>query len=242
MMTHNQNTTATSSGNISSAQAGVSESLVQPRSSFYDHIRAAADAVVEFALATYADGQGRVYGETAIAAVAALTGEFALRSTGMALPDKGALVVGGVQDGILFADTANHTAWSMITRAAAMAGLKPEELPDLSDIISRTLSGFGKSQFPPLTVPPRHFPRECALNAGPRLRGRIVAIGERYSLPPTDIVLVLGWAVGAMIIMMRKSLPPAISVRLAAEVMIGMSRVGPLDRPMDDLVRSHAAA
>jgi len=203
----------------------------------YGSVKNAAEEIVALMLETYADGSGKVYGETAIAAAAALAGEFALRATGLPLPPPGALAVGGVQDGILFADPTRATAWSMITRAAGVAGVAA--LPDLAPIIIRTLGAVGTPRFPPLTIPPQYLPREPAFNAGPRLRATVRNIGERQRLSPSDLVVVLGWAVGSMIIRTRLTLPPAIMIQLAAEIMIAASRVGPLDQPAVD--RSRAA-
>jgi hypothetical protein len=118
----------------------------------------------------------------------------------------------------------------MITRAAGTAGLATEELPDLSAIVARTLTSIGKTNFPPLTVPLANL-RDSPPNACARLRAEVCAIGKRHHLDLAELAVVLGWATGSLILMARNGVRPAISVRLAAEVMIAMSRMGPLSKP-----------
>jgi hypothetical protein len=59
----------------------------------------------------------------------------------------------------------------------------------------------------------------------------------RQGLSASELVVVLGWAVGALIIRMRLSLTPATMVQLAAEIMMATSRVGPFDEPVADVTR-----
>lgn len=201
------------------------------RPSFYDCLRRASTDIVSLLLARYADDQGRVHAETVIAALAALAGEFALRTTGFPLPKNGTFIAGGVQDGILFADPTQPTAWSMVVKAAAVAGLPEEDVPDLTQVLRRAIDGIGHTPFPPLSIPSEHFPREWPPYACQRFRDDVRAIGESNSLTMSELVVVLGWAIGDLIIRTRTNLPPAISIRLAAEIMIGVSRMAPLTGP-----------
>src|SRR3954470_14872444 len=78
------------------------------------HCANAASEIVTMLLAAYTV-QRRLQADAAIAAAAALTGEFALRSTGIRLPDKGT-VSGDAMNDVLFAGApeGRPTAWMFV--------------------------------------------------------------------------------------------------------------------------------
>src|SRR2546423_5937171 len=72
-----------------------------PPSGNLQHCANAASDIVAMLLAAYTV-QRRLQADAVIAAAAALTGEFALRSTGLPIPDKGA-IPGDATSDVLFA-------------------------------------------------------------------------------------------------------------------------------------------
>src|SRR4051812_11693413 len=89
-----------------------------PPSGNLQHCANAACEIVTMLLAAYTV-QRRLQADAAIAAAAALTGEFALRSTGIRLPDKGT-VSGDAMNDVLFAGApeGRPTAWMFVMHAA----------------------------------------------------------------------------------------------------------------------------
>src|SRR5262245_6634611 len=128
--------------------------------SFYDQARKAGDDILVMLRAAYSDASGRLRAADAISAAAGLAGEFALRASGVPLPGEGALVAGGVADGVLFADVRQPTVWSMLTRAVQAVGEEADQLPDLAEITARTLDSVGQTAFPPYTIPQAYRPSE----------------------------------------------------------------------------------
>jgi hypothetical protein len=198
----------------------------------------AVEEITELLLKSYATGDKFVNAETVIGAAAALAGEYALRSTGQPLPQTPTYIAGGPQDGILYTDMAKvpagPTAWGIIVMAALQAGAAPGDVPSIPEVMTRTVAAFGKSPFPPLTVPLQYWPKEWSPNAGPRLRYKLGAIGIKYDLSAAELVLALAGAIARLIAMTKDVLAPAIAATLAAEIMIGTSRMSPLTEPMGD--------
>jgi hypothetical protein len=187
-------------------------------------------------LESYATANKVVNAETVIGAAAALVGEYALRSTGLRLPETPTYIAGGPQDGILYTDMAKvpagPTAWGVIAMAALQAGAEPRELPSIPDVMARTAAAFGKSPFPPLTVPQEYWPKEWSPNAGPRLRYDVGTIGMKHDLSAAELVMALAGTICHLIALTKDVLPPAIAATLAAEIMIGTARMAPLAEPM----------
>src|SRR3954465_10212320 len=102
-----------------------------PPSGNLQHCANAASDIVAMLLAAYTV-QRRLQADAAVAAAAALTGEFALRSTGIRLPDKGT-VSGDATNDVLFAGApeGRPTAWMFVMHAAMEAGVAAYELPKI---------------------------------------------------------------------------------------------------------------
>src|SRR4051794_29277952 len=94
-----------------------------------EHCANAASDIVAMLLAAYTVSR-RLQADAAIAAAAALTGEFALRSTGRPIPDKGA-IPGDATSDVLFAGApeGRPTAWMFVMHAAMEAGIAAYDLP-----------------------------------------------------------------------------------------------------------------
>ncbi len=213
---------------IRPAHASPVANAIPRQRSFYDRARNAGEDILALLKSRYPDQNGGLRGPDALSAAAALAGEFALRSAGLPLPDKGAWLPGGVQDHVLFVDGDNHTAWSMIVQAATAAGLAADQLPDIKRLVESVTGSLGKAPFPPLSAPPEYRPSEKPLHAGLYLRESVRDIADLHGLSLPDLVIVLGWTAGMVIVESRHTLPLAVAVRLAAEVMIGTSRLAPL--------------
>ena len=87
-----------------------------------EHCANAATDLVAMLASAYTP-RGRLQAESAIAAGAMLTGEFALRSTGVALPEQGQVQL-GLADDVLFAGAreGRPTAWMFLMHAADSSG------------------------------------------------------------------------------------------------------------------------
>lgn len=189
-----------------------------------EHCANAATDIVAMLSSAYTL-QERLQPESAIAAGAALTGEFALRATGMLLPDKGPVppdlandvLFGGVREG-------RATAWMFLMHAAVEAGLASYEVPDIEALAARIAVADKFS----LSVPEQHVPHEWLPNVAPRFRYRVIAIADAHDLSLRAVTIALAAATGQLIIRARDDLPPLIALTLAAEVMLGAARMVPL--------------
>ena len=194
-------------------------------------IKASAD-IVTFLLTTYRNDKG-VHAETVIGAGAALAGEFALRAAATArrqpLPLKGWVVASDADALIAIAPEPKMTTLlALIVDAAKDAGMPAPAAPEPLAIIARTAQAIGGSPYPPLTVERSHYPLEWSPNACPRHRAAIERIGKTHSLDDLGTAGALALAIGQIIKMTSNVLAPAISARLAAEIMIGVSRMAPM--------------
>ena len=190
------------------------------------HCANAATDIVAMLLTAYT-AHDRVKAESAVAAAAALTGEFALRSTGLTMPE-GGVVRGNAADDVLFAGAreGRTTAWMFITQAALQAGVAERDLPPIEAIA--VLAASGATAGPPLSVPEQYAPRELPMNFGPRFRHRILATADTHDLSLREITIALGAATGQLILRTQNVLPAQVAVTLAAEVMLSVSRTAPL--------------
>jgi hypothetical protein len=195
----------------------------------------AGSEILDALLIAYRDERG-IHAETIIGAAAALAGDFALRGAiedaGITLPEKDSWVVGGVADPVLYGNEqpGNHTAWSVIRAVALRAGAAEADLPNMEAVVARTTAAVGGSPFPPLTLPSKHYPKEWSPNACPRFRPQMDAIAERNGLSKADMAGLFGVVIGILIEQTKEMLSPAIAATLAAEVMIGVARMAPLQR------------
>jgi hypothetical protein len=190
---------------------------LQPVAPGGSHTAEAAKSLTALLLATYTHG-GTVHAETVIGAAAALAGEFARRAADPSEPY-------AINDILL--EGAAHgrpTMWACIEQVAANADVPPSEMPDPATLLRQI--GNGGPAFPPVTVPERHYPLEHP-SASVRLRPRVIDIADRLDLSRRDLAFALGMATAGLIELNGDDLPPAVAIRLAAEIMFG-SAMAPL--------------
>lgn len=199
-----------------------------PAGGVLERLGLAAQDMTGALMQAYRNEQG-VHAETIIGAAAALCGEFALcaaaEKSGQVLPDSG-WVVGGIADALLY--SGEISAWTLIRVAAARAGADDAALPDMAEIVARTASAIGGSPFPQLSVPNQHYPHEWSPNACPRHRAAIAEIADRHGLSGEETVLALALSVSILISQTKEVIAPALTARLAADIMIGVSRMAPM--------------
>lgn len=170
-----------------------------------------------------------------IGALAAMVGEFALRSqiikAGLSVRPGHGWVHGSAADGLLFRDGRGY-------RGAKAIGLSvwdfiaphcpANEHPDLDAIVARTEAAIGGSPFPPLTIPNDQYPSEWSPNACVRHRQAVMTLAlEHGESDPAGIAASLGIGIAVLV---GHSNSPAIMAQLAAEVMIGTARMIPLEK------------
>ena len=186
--------------------------------------------------AAYTDHNNRIHAETIVGGAAALTGEFALRATGLPIPAAG-FVFGDPINQILFEGGDGHlTLWDLLASAAAAIGVANEDLPDAREIFRRiaaaiaVIAGKGEStdNFPPLSVPTENYPREWSPNAGPRLRATVEKIAAKRTLTPRQTAYALCMATGDLIKQGKDVLAPKVAFRLAIEIMFSTAKMAPL--------------
>jgi hypothetical protein len=201
----------------------------------YVHCFEPAKELVKILMEAYGGSGGRVHAETILGAAAALTGEFALRSTGLPLPVKG-LVFGDAINDVLYEGAAHGrmTIWSFFAQAARGAGLAESELPDVIDVFRRVVGAIGSSNFPPLSVPRNNYPHEWSPNAAPRLRHKVIAIADRHGLSLRDTAFALAIATSLLMSTTRDVLAPAIAIRLVTEICFSVAKMAPLTEPIGE--------
>jgi hypothetical protein len=183
-------------------------------------------------LANYGDRNGNVHAPSVIGAAAALTGEFAQRAGGVALnTGKPGYVFGDAINAVLLEGGENGqvTVWHCLQRAARDAGLAERDLFDPIDVVKNIANAVGGPSFPPLTVPRQHYPHEYSPNACVRLRPRVIAIADQFNLSRRDLAIALAISIYQLILLTKDVLPPAVSVRLAAEIAFGVAKMNPLN-------------
>jgi hypothetical protein len=192
---------------------------------------AASQEFVALLLAEYGDRNGHVHAPSVIGAAAALTGEFAQRAGGVSLDTrKPGYVFGDAVNEVLLegAEKGRATVWDCLQRAGRDAGLSEREIVDPIEVIKNVAAAVGGPSFPPLTVPSEHYPHEYSPNACVRLRPKVIAIADRLDLSRRDLAIGLAMAIYGLILLTRETVPPAISVRLAAEIVFGVAKMNPL--------------
>lgn len=192
------------------------------------HCANAAADIVAMLLTAYTF-QERLQAESAIAAAAALTGEFALRSTGLPLPEKGT-VSGNAANDVLFAGAPDGraTAWMFMMHAAMAAGVAEHELPRVEASAAALAQAPAGAMLPALSVQEKYIPHELPLNVGPRFRYRVLAIADTHDLSLREVTIALAAAAGQLIIRTQHEFPPRIAVTLATEIMLAVARMAPL--------------
>lgn len=193
-----------------------------------ENLQAAASDINQALLAAYRDAHG-IHAETIVGAAAALAGEFALRASAKKIPAAG-WVIGGAADELLYrGEEFNRiTLWSFLKLSAKAAGVPVGEVPEIGEIVARTGAAVGSSPFPPLTISDAHYPHEWSPEAGPKFRHLVGRIAATHALTPDEIALSLAMVIMMLINQAKELVPPQILIRLAAEIMIGVSRMAPL--------------
>lgn len=195
----------------------------------------ASKEFIAFLLGRYDGGGGLIHAESVIGAAAALTGEFAQRAAGAPFDDgRPGSVFGDAINEVLLEGKAQGraTVWDCIVHAARGAGLRESDIPDPVDLMKKVAEAVGGPEFPPLTVPKKNHPHEYSPNACVRLRPGIIAIADRYDLSRRDLCIALAMATAGLITITKDTLPPAIGVRLAAEIAFGVAKMAPLNEPV----------
>jgi len=191
------------------------------------HCANAASDIVAILLAAYTL-QRRIQCDAIIAAAAALTGEFALRSIGMPLPNKGA-VSGDAMHDVLFAGApeGRPTAWMFVMHAAIEAGVAAYDLPRI-EALAAAFAQADPEMVGSFSVQEKYAPRELPQNVGPRFRHKIIGIADAHDLSLREVTVALGAATGQLIIRTQQEFPPRVAVTLAAETMLMVAHIAPL--------------
>jgi hypothetical protein len=202
-----------------------------PPSGNLQHCANAASDIVALLLAAYTV-QRRLQADAAIAAAAALTGEFALRSTGVPIPDKGTVCSDAVND-VLFAGAAEGraTAWMFVMHAAMEAGVAAYDLPRIEALAAAFAQADGE-MIGSFSVQEKYAPRESPQNVGPRFRHKIIAIADTHDLSLREVTVALGAATGQLILRTQQDFPPRVAATLAAETMLMVAHMAPLAEPV----------
>ena len=198
---------------------------------FNPHTLAASQEFVALLLAEYGGGNGQVHAPSVIGAAAALTGEFAQRAGDIRFDTgKPGYVFGDAINEVLLegAEKGRATVWDCLRRAGRDAGLSERDIVDPIEVIRNVAAAVGGPSFPPLTVPTEHYPHEYSPNACVRLRPKVIAIADRLELSRRDLAIGLAMAIYGLILLTKDVIPPAISVRLAAEIVFGVAKMTPL--------------
>ena len=185
----------------------------------------AGDDIVNLLIPQYSLA-GKINAEAIVAAAAALTGEWGLFSLDMELPESG-FIENDEIDQVLF--QGEGAVWLFVEKSAVEAGLANIDLPNVSAAFARNASGLGQGPYPPLSVPDRHLPDEWSPHACQRYRGNIAAIAARHNLDGCETVFACAVATAKLIVITADIVDPAITTQLALEMMIGVSRLAPLD-------------
>ncbi len=197
----------------------------------------AAVDVEQMLNAAFTNAHGHRHIETALAAGAALAGEFALRASAApgVLEQPLPWIFGHVADPILYADERKRrvTVWGIVRAIAMGAKHRSAELPLIEAIVKRNDAGIGQAPYPPLSLARIHHPRQYAPNLPIRLRDEIERIAFDHDLTPRQTALACG--VGTAILLKgadRDGFDAFVGATLIGEVMVGLSRMKPLERPV----------
>jgi len=188
-------------------------------------------------VAALTGAHGQQHLETMLAAGAALAGEYALRASAQPgfLDQPLPWIFGNPADPILYADERRGrvTVWGIVSAIALCARHRSADLPSIEAIVSRNDARIGQAPYPPLSVAKAHLPRHHAPNLPIKLRGRIDQIAFEHDLSPRQTALAIG--MGTAIILKgadRTGFDAFVGATLIGEVMIGVSRMKPLERPL----------
>lgn len=118
------------------------------------------------------------------------------------------------------------TILTLVANAAMRVGGK--RLPDMTAIMKRNAAHFGSPDYPPLTVDPRHFPKENALVALRQWWPVVVTVFsavELRDIHPLYWVFTLANEAGKLIEEGKAVLDPDLAMVLVMETAVAMSKV-----------------
>lgn len=141
------------------------------------------------------------------------------------------MLVEGEKDGRI-------TVWQCFKRELHEGGLGKTKLPNIEEVITNVARAVGGPSFPPLTVPPEHYPHEWSPNACPRLRDKITEIAAKFDLTRRELAFALATATGRLVVMTKAVLEPAIGITLATEIAFGVAKIALLIEPLSTPAQS----
>lgn len=181
----------------------------------------AANNIISFLIEEYMDEKG-VHAETVLGALAAITGDQILRSTAD---------IENVEDAWISSDAAteaifgNEGVYEHLCAVVRNAGGDLANVEDPESIIKRTVEAIGGSPFPPLTIPNDNYPLEFSPNAAFRYREKVRDILDQHNIPQEEYGQCCGYALGQLIDQMKEVLDPALSLKIASEIMFGVTKM-----------------
>ncbi len=192
---------------------------------------AAGMDIVKLLMGGYGNANG-VHSETILGAAAALAGESALLASGDPIPASG-WVVSEKALGLIFnaPTSSDMTIWAIMRIVLSHQDIEVD-LPDPIEVTKRVAAAVGGSPFPPLSVPQEHYPHEWSPNACPNFRLHINNIAESHDLDRTGKAMALGYAIGYLLAKTKDTLDTKIAVTLVLEIMIGVSHMIPMSKPL----------
>ncbi|WP_417453883.1 hypothetical protein [Kiloniella sp.] len=192
---------------------------------------AAGAEILKLLMQGYSSSSG-VHTETILGAAAALAGESALLAAEDDIPDKGWVMSEKAAQLIYDAPTSSDkTIWTLIR--IVLHNQKVEaNLPDPADVAKRVAAAVGGSPFPPLSISQEHYPHEWSPNACPNYRLQINDIAERHGLDRTGKAMAMGFVIGFLLAKSKEALDTEVAATLVLEVMIGVSHMIPLTKPV----------
>jgi hypothetical protein len=182
--------------------------------------------------------EGLVHAETAVATAAALTGESVLRAArldlGRVLP--GQAVFSDRVNQLLCGDTVEPTqwpeasVWGLVRDALLQVGVAGD-LPPVGEIMGNAAAHvYDGGPWPFLTIPKENHPQREPLHLAVLFRGPFHDIARTFRLSPELQVACAALACVHLLAATQSVLTPAIGVRLAFEILVGVAKTGPLVR------------
>jgi hypothetical protein len=205
----------------------------------------AAELIKKLMMAAYTDERG-VHLETILSAVSALAG-YAGQRAALAMIEAGTAEAKqfpqiheiSTKNGqtFLVSELVNQlvasaggpdrlTVFTLVANGGLRAGGK--RLPEMGEIMRRNAEAIGSSNYPPLTVPQQHFPRENAITALRRwwpVVVKVFSVKELRSLHPIYHMFALGHIAMQVIESGKDVINPEIAVNLAMETAVAASKV-----------------
>jgi hypothetical protein len=205
------------------------ESPAPPAAIDWKKATEASRVIIDYLVAAYRDPRG-THAETVIGAAAALAGAYAQRSVQPMAPGTGYVVSDKVSEIMFSGGAIGQPLVGIILQFAESAGVPRDRLPDPQAINQRVIAAFNSSSYPPLSVPQDNYPNEWSPNASVRHCTRINALLAEYQLNAMEGAVALTAATAGLIKLTANAIDPGIATTLALEIMIGVSKMRPLER------------